>query len=296
MDEIERRFVPFSEEEHRLLPMLLGGYLAKKALTLGGKTIAKKVGQKFGGQAVDLLSKHPTGGAIVAGLDKAGVLKDLGIKQSAGWQSSLIKKLDEPVFDLGDGKSITVGQVAGWNLGTALSPELESLDDKREAPKLSGTLIKYGDRANMGSFVEQIEPGAFSPVEELDAGINVQHQRDKPLARTQGGGLVLIDSPEELKAEFDLPDTQNGHDAAELINRGVLRGLSVEMSVPPDGQTWRMENGVSLRTIHKAKLHGLGIVDSPAYVGSLISQRALEYAHGVTQQSLTETERDFPWL
>ena len=133
MDDIERRFVPFSEEEHRLLPMLLGGYLAKKALTLGGKTIAKKVGQKFGGQAVDLLSKHPTGGAIVAGLDKAGVLKDLGIKQSAGWQSKLISKLDEPVFDLGDGKSITVGQVAGWNVGTALSPELESLGPGRQA-------------------------------------------------------------------------------------------------------------------------------------------------------------------
>ena len=100
--------------------------------------------------------------------------------------------------------------------------------------------------------------------------------------------------PEDLKAEFDLPDTQNGHDAAELIDRGILRGLSVEMSVPPDGQTWRMENGVSLRTIHKAKLHGLGIVDSPAYVGSLISQRALEYAHGVPE---TATEKDsIIWL
>ena len=299
MDDIERRFVPFSEEEHRLLPMLLGGYLAKKALTLGGKTIAKKVGQKFGGQAVDLLSKHPTGGAIVAGLDKAGVLKDLGIKQSAGWQSSLIKKLDEPVFDLGDGNSISVGQIAGWNVGSALSPEFESLDldDKRESPRLSGTLVRYGERADMGSFIEQIEPGAFSPVEELDAGINVQHQRSKPLGRTQGGGLVLLDGAEELRAEFTLPDTADGHDTAELINRGILRGLSVEMSVPVNGQVWsQTPDGKSLRTITRAKLHGLSVVDSPAYVGSLISQRALEYAHGVTQQSLTETERDFPWL
>ena len=149
----------------------------------------------------------------------------------------------------------------------------------------------------MGSFQEQILPGTFSPVESWDAGLNVQHKRERPLARTQGGGLVLLDSAEELRAEFELPDTQTGHDTAELINRGILRGLSVEMSVPPDGQKWsQTPDGKSLRTITRAKLHGLSVVDSPAYVGSLISQRALEYAHGVTQQSLTETERDFPWL
>ena len=44
-----------------------------------------------------------------------------------------------------------------------------------------------------------------------------------------------------------------------------------------------LPDGKSLRTIHKAKLLGLGIVDSPAYVGSLISQRALEYALGVPE-------------
>ena len=285
MDDIERRYMPFSDVENRILP-LLGSFLAKKA----GKAVAKK----FGGAAVDLLAKNPTGAVIAKGLDDFGVLKQLGIKQGGGWQSSLIKKLDEPVFDLGGGRKITVGQVAGWNTGSALSPNFDD-DDDREAPKLSGTIVRYSDKANMGSFVEKIEPGAFAPVEELDAGINVQHQREKPLARTKGGGLTLIDGPEELKAEFDLPDTQNGHDAAELINRGVLRGLSVEMSVPPDGQKWsQTPDGKSLRTITRAKLHGLGIVDSPAYVGSLISQRALEYALGLPEAA---TEKDsIIWL
>ena len=176
-------------------------------------------------------------------------------------------------------------------LGTALSPKFGNdreapEEEVEEVPKLGGTLVKYGDRANMGSFVETIEPGAFAPVEELDAGINVQHKRDKPLARTQGGGLVLVDSPEALKAEFELPDTQDGRDAAELISKGVLRGLSIEMSVPPDGQRWsQTPDGKSLRTITRAKLHGLGIVDSPAYTGSLISQRALEYALGLARGS-----------
>ena len=285
MDDIERRYMAFADVEHRILP-LLGGFLAKK--------VGKKLAQKAGGVAVDLLAKNPTGAVIAKGLDDSGILKSLGVKQGAGWQSSLIKKLDEPVWDLGGGRKITVGQVAGWNTGSALSPNFDD-DDRREAPKLSGTLVKYGDKANMGSFTETIEPAAFSPVEELDAGINVQHQRDKPLARTQGGGLVLIDSPEELKAEFELPDTQNGHDAAELINRGILRGLSVEMSVPPDGQKWsQTPDGKSLRTITRAKLHGLSLVDSPAYSGSLISQRALAYALGLPEVA---TEKDsIIWL
>ena len=60
MDDIERRYVRhFRSIENRLLPLLLGGYLAKKAATYGGKVLAKKVGQKFGGQAVDLLSQTP---------------------------------------------------------------------------------------------------------------------------------------------------------------------------------------------------------------------------------------------
>ena len=219
----------------------------------------------------------------------------------------LVKKLDEPVFDLGGGRKITVGQLsAATMLVTALSPkfgndreapegaveegvEEEVEEEVEEVPKLSGTLIKYGDRAQMPGFVEEIKPGAFSPVEGLDVGINSQHRRESPLARTGGGGLVLLDTPEELKAEFEMPDTQTGHDTAELINRGILRGLSVEMSVPPDGQRWTtLPDGKSLRTITRAKLHGVGIVDSPAYSGSLISQRALEYALGVPEVATEE--------
>ena len=284
--EIERRYMPFADVEHRILP-LLGSFLVKK--------VGKKLAQKAGGVAVDLLAKNPTGAIITKSLDDAGILKSLGVAQKGGWQNRLIKKLDEPVFDLGGGRKITVGQLSGYNVGTALSPKFGNdreapEEEVEEVPKLGGTLVKYGDRANMGSFVETIEPGAFAPVEELDAGINVQHKRDKPLARTQGGGLVLVDSPEALKAEFELPDTQDGRDAAELISKGVLRGLSIEMSVPPDGQRWsQTPDGKSLRTITRAKLHGLGIVDSPAYTGSLISQRALEYALGLPEAA---TEKD----
>ena len=123
------------------------------------------------------------------------------------------------------------------------------------------------------------------PISELIRNIKEKN----PLARTKGGGLRLLDGPEELTAEFEMPNTQDGHDTAELISRGVLRGLSVEMSVPPNGQRWTtLPDGKSLRTITRAKLHGVGIVDSPAYSGSLISQRALEYALGVPEVATEE--------
>ena len=64
--EIERRYTPFSDIEHRILP-LLGGFLAKK--------VGKKLAQKAGGVAVDLLAKNPTGAVIAKGLDDSGLLK-----------------------------------------------------------------------------------------------------------------------------------------------------------------------------------------------------------------------------
>ena len=96
IDDIERRYMAFADVEHRILP-LLGGFLAKK--------VGKKLAQKAGGVAVDLLAKNPTGAVIAKGLDDSGLLKSLGVKQSGGWQQRLVKKLDEPVFDLGGGKN-----------------------------------------------------------------------------------------------------------------------------------------------------------------------------------------------
>ena len=90
------------------------------------------------------------------------------------------------------------------------------------------------------------------------------------MARTGGGGLELIDGPAELRAEFTLLPTRDGQDAALMVRNRILRGLSVEFVVQPDGETW--EGG--LRTIHRASLRGLGLVDSPAYPGSLVSARA----------------------
>ena len=129
-----------------------------------------------------------------------------------------------------------------------------------------GTALRYGDRADFGLFQERFEPGAFVSLGDVIA--NLQHRRDRPLGRTgDGGGLILTDTPEELRASLTLPDTTDGRDAGELLRRRVLQGWSVEFVVREE------EAKGTVRIIKRAELHGLALVDRPAYGESLAKVR-----------------------
>ena len=103
--------------------------------------------------------------------------------------------------------------------------EAESLEADGQL-RLSGVAVRYGEEAGPPRlpFRERIEPGAFGDVSRLDAVLNVQHRRDRALARTGGGGLTLTDGPDALRYAADLPDTQESRDAVTLVRRRVLRG------------------------------------------------------------------------
>ena len=104
-------------------------------------------------------------------------------------------------------------------------------------------------------------PGAFGDLKEVDAILNIQHDRQRPIARTGGGGLELADSPERLEVRASLPNTTTGQDAREMLESRILRGLSVEMKVLDD----EVDTGSRMRTISRAKLRGLALCDRPAY-------------------------------
>ena len=261
-DDIERRYAPLSED--RLAPFLLAA---------GAKFAAKKAGQalgrKYGSAAVDLLSKNPTGAAVVDTLDNAGVLKQLGVR-TPGLKEKIAAALDADI-DLGGGIQVSAAKLAGANLGLQLGDLAGTNDlfDTPDRPKLGGPLLRYGERAKLPGFEEEFRARAFGDVAGVDVLLNVQHDRARPLVRA-GNGLELVDGPAELRAEFQLPETRDGQDAALMVRQKVLRGLSIEFRVAPDGETW--EGG--LRTIHKAALLGLALVDAPAYPGSVVSARA----------------------
>ena len=82
-----------------------------------------------------------------------------------------------------------------------------------------------------------------------------------------------------MDAQLTLPDTTYGRDVSVEVKERLLTGLSLEFRAIED--TVNQETGH--RTISKAKLYGFGVVDRPAYPGSVAAMRSWnEYrlAHG----------------
>ena len=141
-----------------------------------------------------------------------------------------------------------------------------------EGRTLSGDVVVYGEVSTGLPWRERIEPGAFQPLG--DVRLNLQHQRTVLLARTGGGGLVLEDGPNALRMRAELPSTTAADDTLALVRAGVLRGLSVEMHP-------RQERQVSgVRSISRARLSGLSVVDSGAWDGARVEARAEVRAEG----------------
>ena len=138
---------------------------------------------------------------------------------------------------------------------------------------IAGTAIRYGDVAKIGRFSETFEPGSLEI--DPDVIVNLQHDRGKPVART-GSGLTLTNDRSQLHASISLPDTVHAREAKELVAAGILRGMSVEFTDVQD----RWEG--SSRTITRARLTGIGLVDRPAYSDSQLEARWAKAASQAT--------------
>ena len=114
-----------------------------------------------------------------------------------------------------------------------------------------------------GGLLELFRPGAFGNVGALDLILNWQHQRERPLARTGGGGLTLTDSDVALEMAAVLPDTREANDAVEMVKAGIMRGLSVEFHA-----TRAKPCKATCAWSKSARLVGVGLVDVPAFPGS----------------------------
>ena len=139
---------------------------------------------------------------------------------------------------------------------------------RAEGRALSGTAIRYGDIAEFPWGRERIQAGAFSPLG--DVILNRQHDRKSPLARTNGGGLDITDTPEALRISAALPDTPSANETLQLIRSKILRGLSIEFHA-----TQERQDG-DLRIIERAILVAVAVVDSGQYPKSLVAARERE--------------------
>ena len=138
---------------------------------------------------------------------------------------------------------------------------------RAEGRILSGVGVAYGDVARLPFGRERFQAGAFPGVEHSDVLLNASHDRARPLARTNGGGLTLTDTAKALSIHAELPATREADDTLTLVTAGILRGLSMEFIAHSE----RREGNV--RIVERATLTALGVVDKPAYPSSLVSSR-----------------------
>ena len=137
---------------------------------------------------------------------------------------------------------------------------------------VEGTVVRYGDVADIGWFTEEFRASWVKNAADLMV-VNRMHVRAQPLA-TSDLGLALRDTNERMTAEVTLPDTTYGRDASTEVELGLLRGMSLEFLVTKDEYDYKKDH----RVVVEGRMFGFGIVDRPAYPDSVAQvKRALEY-------------------
>ena len=132
---------------------------------------------------------------------------------------------------------------------------------------LEGVAVPYQRVTTLSWGKERFIPGAFGDVARLDVILNLHHRRDRPVARTGGGGLELLDSETELRIKAELPQSRESDDAIALVKANVLRGFSIEFHPISDS----LVDGI--REISAASLVGIALVDQPQYEASKVAAR-----------------------
>jgi HK97 family phage prohead protease len=170
--------------------------------------------------------------------------------------------------------------------------ELRVVDTEGKRPKIVGYAAVWNMRSqDLGGFVEEIAPGAFT--EALASGDDVlalvEHNPGQILGRRSMGTLSLAQDDRGLRVEIDPPNTTVGNDAVENVRRGDIKGMSFRF---PRGakDSWRLDKGESVRTLHKVGLREVTLTSIPAYDSTSASVRALNDQEEAEMRSYYEAQ------
>lgn len=151
--------------------------------------------------------------------------------------------------------------------------EVRAADDGKRT--LVGYAAVFNSRTDIGGWwTEQIAPGAFSETIKGDVRALVDHDMGRVIGRTKSGTLRLAEDDRGLRVEIDVPNTTDGNDLWELVERGDISGMSFGFHVTK--QEWDETVDPPLRTIQTVELLEVSAVAFPAYDDTELGKRALQ--------------------
>lgn len=155
--------------------------------------------------------------------------------------------------------------------GGLLGVEARATDEKRT---LAGYAAVFNQDADIGGWwTERLEPGSFAKTIAGDIRALIDHDAGRVIGRTKSGTLRLSEDGKGLRVEIDIPNTTDGNDLWELVERGDVSGMSFGFRVLK--QEWDESIDPPVRTIKEVELYEVSAVAFPAYEGTEIGKRSL---------------------
>ena len=133
---------------------------------------------------------------------------------------------------------------------------------------LTGRALRYGDEAiiqtGFGQKRERFARGAFGDVGKLDTTLDL-HARTGAAHRSHGWRWAGANGGPATTFCYlpSLPATRDADDTIALVRAGVLRGFSNRVQRPSTDE-WQGD----LRTVTRAGLPSIGVVDRPAFASA----------------------------
>lgn len=156
--------------------------------------------------------------------------------------------------------------------GGLLGVETRADDEKRT---LAGYAAVFNSEADIGGWwKETIEPGAFTGALTADVRALVNHDTGRVIGRSKSGTLRLSQDSKGLRVEIDVPNTTDGNDLWELVERGDISGMSIGFMVTR--QEWDETVDPPRRTIKEIDLFEVSAVAFPAFTDTEIGKRSLD--------------------
>ena len=146
---------------------------------------------------------------------------------------------------------------------------------------LEGYAIVFNEETLIGDakrgFREMIMPNALTNTSMKDVPLKYNHMDNfLVIARTKNGSLKLEVDDKGLKIRAELLDTQTNKDIYKMVQNGLLDKMSFAFTVA--SQKWDRSGDVPLRKITSIeRLYDVSIVDLPAYDGTSIYSRSLDF-------------------